>query len=1111
MAGTFLKWLIPGVVTIIGGTALAIAQTGSSGITDLSSRAAASLDLADFSWAAVTIDGRDAIVTGTATTPKMIEDVTARLASVHGIRSVTSNVALAELLKPFPFAAIVKNGAVTLTGAYPSEIVHAELVATAGTAADQTKLYSGAPEAFAAGAKFGLQALSQLDDGEIRLADLALSIAGRAKSAEAFDALQILQKSLPAGVQLAALKITPPLASPYIWTATFDGTTLSISGDAPTADLADKLRALAPANVPVSTTLSLASGEPSGFEANTLSLLHSLLTLEQGEASISDGTITLIGAPATSAIADQIRTAMTRLGGTATLEPPRVAEFAFSIDKSDRHMAFNGFVSDKKTIDRLAALPGADVSKLALGRGAPARFASAIDFGLSVLDHLADGQFGLKGARLSIGGRAATVADFKAANDLIAQGAPQGLNLAAAELHPPVASPFTWSAVKAAGGLVTITGYVPNDTVRKALETKVTDLAADSADPADGAPRDFAISAGKGLDVLALLDSGSLTFDGNNWAIDGNVDTPQKGFAADAAYSVAALRTAGWSYAVHLPEAKSAAALPIIAPYVWRAQKTADGAVSFTGFVPSEGFKSYLAVRADKSADITILGAGAPADFGTSASAGLDALLALDEGALALAGEKWTLTGTTVDAASRDAIQSALSAKINTANWQVAIQAKDSAPVVTPYLWSATKAADGTVELAGYLPNESLKNFAAVRAGSISRDTTAVASGEPSGFAEDVLAGLDALTHMANGKASFDGSKWHLSGDIATAADGDAAVAALHKGSKNGASWDSQLTGPPPAPSSSEPSSEMSSMLAPDITSLTPSSASSASSSESSEPSAEASSSEPIASVEPSSSEPPTADREIVPETLEMFLPMPGALVFEASLKAGGSVVLKGSVPADATASYFGVLAGNAKIDGLTATTGLTDDFIANGTAGLNALMELGEGHLGFDGTRWWLRGKAEQSAKDDVTAKIAALPKGADWSVGIDVLQPIDICRIRVGALAGRNAIVFKAGSTTLMASSLPVLDELANDLEICRDSYVHVQGHTDADGDADGNLALSVSRAEAVIAELIRRGVDESRLYAEGFGESDPIAPNDTKDGKAKNRRIAFDISKE
>jgi outer membrane protein OmpA-like peptidoglycan-associated protein len=74
-----------------------------------------------------------------------------------------------------------------------------------------------------------------------------------------------------------------------------------------------------------------------------------------------------------------------------------------------------------------------------------------------------------------------------------------------------------------------------------------------------------------------------------------------------------------------------------------------------------------------------------------------------------------------------------------------------------------------------------------------------------------------------------------------------------------------------------------------------------------------------------------------------------------------------------------------------------------------------------------------------------------------------------------------------------------------------VHVEGHTDADGAEDLNLALSVARAEAVVEALIARNVNLERLYAEGFGESQPIADNETRDGKAANRRIAFSISTE
>src|SRR5690606_33115417 len=147
----------------------------------------------------------------------------------------------------------------------------------------------------------------------------------------------------------------------------------------------------------------------------------------------------------------------------------------------------------------------------------------------------------------------------------------------------------------------------------------------------------------------------------------------------------------------------------------------------------------------------------------------------------------------------------------------------------------------------------------------------------------------------------------------------------------------------------------------------------------------------------------------------------------------------------------------------------------------------------------------------DEVTARITALPGGDDWSIFIGILTPIEICRDRVAALERLNAITIQSGSATLTDSSIPVIDELAVDLNICPAASVHVEGHTDSDGAEDLNLALSVARAEAVVEALIERGVDLERLYAEGYGEAQPIADNTTREGKASNRRIAFSISEE
>jgi outer membrane protein OmpA-like peptidoglycan-associated protein len=1143
MAGIFMKLLVPGVVTVAGGTALALAMTSAPIATDLTKRSAQSLATVDLAWASVRIDGRDAVVSGTATTQGMIDDVMARVSEVRGVRAVASDVVLAEFVSPFPFAATIDGGTLALSGGYPNESVHAAILTAAGDASDTTRLLSGAPDAaaFQAAATFGIEALKQFDKGRIELADLSLTISGRARTTEAYGFLQTFADAVPVGVELAALEISAPIASPYTWTARFDGSTLALSGHVPDERLEAQLRALPPSNIAVSTSLVLASGEPEGFGANALELLEALLLLERGEVAIVDSTVALSGAPESSAVADQVTAAVVAAGGIATLEPPRVADFTLTIDKSDSALGFAGFVPDVAARDKLASLTGADVSAVQLGRGAPERFQSGLDFGIDMLSHFREGRFELRGTRLSLGGRTASVGDFNAVLAKAGEGAPQGFTLVLGDVRPPVANPFTFTAIRNSNGRTSVSGYVPDEASRSELKTRIADLATDTADPADGAPENFTFYAGKGLEVLALLDTGTLSFDGTNWSIEGVVDTPQKGFAADAAYSVAGLRTLGWTYIVKLPDAQVAAAMPIISPYAWRAQKSADGAVSFTGFAPSPAFKSYLKVRAESALDGTALGAGAPDDFGMSAVAGLDALLALDEGSLGLNGTRWTLTGEVADAGSRDVIQSALAGKVDASNWQIAIQARDSAPVVTPYLWSATKGSNGIVDLAGYLPNGPLQAFSAVRAVNVGRDTTAIASGEPAGFADDLLAALDALSHLTDGKAAFDGSRWILTGTVASQQQGEAAVAALTRGSRNGSLWTSALAGYlPPAPvveqpSSEEPppSSELSSEPAPEPSSEAPL-APSEPVAESSEPasveplSSEPASSEPVPaeplSSEPASAEPPieseppsevSRSEEPVAEderSLIVVDPLPARFVFEANKEARLPVSLLGSVPADATAAYFGVIAGDVPTDAMRPQPNLPEDFIANGTAGLNALMQVNEGRLGFDGTRWWLRGMVEDPAiRDTLSAGIAALPDGADWSVFIGVLGPVEICRDRVAELERRNAITFQSGSATLTESSLPVLDELAVDLNICPEASVHVEGHTDADGAEDLNLALSVARAETVVEALIARNVDLERLYAEGYGESKPIADNETRDGKAANRRIAFSISEE
>ena len=107
------------------------------------------------------------------------------------------------------------------------------------------------------------------------------------------------------------------------------------------------------------------------------------------------------------------------------------------------------------------------------------------------------------------------------------------------------------------------------------------------------------------------------------------------------------------------------------------------------------------------------------------------------------------------------------------------------------------------------------------------------------------------------------------------------------------------------------------------------------------------------------------------------------------------------------------------------------------------------------------------------------------------------------------REQVYFDAGQATIKAESAPIITQVANVLlDNSGIVQVEVQGHTDSDGDERTNLDLSQRRVEAVCAELMKQGVSASRLVPRGYGESLPIAPNSSPEGRAFNRRVQFSI---
>jgi OOP family OmpA-OmpF porin len=99
---------------------------------------------------------------------------------------------------------------------------------------------------------------------------------------------------------------------------------------------------------------------------------------------------------------------------------------------------------------------------------------------------------------------------------------------------------------------------------------------------------------------------------------------------------------------------------------------------------------------------------------------------------------------------------------------------------------------------------------------------------------------------------------------------------------------------------------------------------------------------------------------------------------------------------------------------------------------------------------------------------------------------------------------VAFDLNKADLKPSFYPRLDEIIGTLKESPDTKFEVIGHADSTGEADYNQGLSERRAAAVAAYLTRGGISPNRFTTSGRGEMDPVASNETKDGRAKNRRV-------
>ncbi len=106
-------------------------------------------------------------------------------------------------------------------------------------------------------------------------------------------------------------------------------------------------------------------------------------------------------------------------------------------------------------------------------------------------------------------------------------------------------------------------------------------------------------------------------------------------------------------------------------------------------------------------------------------------------------------------------------------------------------------------------------------------------------------------------------------------------------------------------------------------------------------------------------------------------------------------------------------------------------------------------------------------------------------------------------------RGVTFAFDSDRLSQEATPILDQAATTLKEAGEVSISVEGHTDSVGSNEYNLDLSRRRAESVRKYLETQGVDAARMTTRGFGEENPVATNDTSEGRAQNRRVELRVA--
>ncbi|MEM9527279.1 MAG: BON domain-containing protein, partial [Bacteroidota bacterium] len=501
--------MVPGALTVVILTFVAVVVRGSAIEDDLTSRASSAFEMDGTPWAVVSLNGRDATLTGTAPTEASRSAVISAADRVWGIYTVDETaLELLPIADPYTLEISKSADDVTISGSFPNAQVRTEFLdgVRAGlsteTLVDETALARGAPIDFESYASFAAASVSNLSSGTVALDAGSFSLDGVAASLEAYDAEQVRLGDTPAGLLLASVELAPPFVEPFSWSAEETDAGIVLSGFVPSEEGRLAIVESASAYGEVNDQMQLASGAPEGFVGAAQGLLSQFEALDTPGATITDLEASLTGDAKDDAAFASVNGFLNSVPDgfdsiSGQIRAPLVDPFTTRLEKTTDGFMLTGYLPDETSraliLDALSAQGVEVVDTTTVARGAPDGIELGAAFAASVplLAELSAGAFDLGASGLQLTGETATFQQGQGVLEAVEQLKDGSLDFNA-DITTGPASPFEFTASTVGAG-VELVGYVPTEEKKDAVLADVDALfpqatVLEELHVADGAP-----------------------------------------------------------------------------------------------------------------------------------------------------------------------------------------------------------------------------------------------------------------------------------------------------------------------------------------------------------------------------------------------------------------------------------------------------------------------------------------------------------------------------------------------------------------------------------------------------------------------------------------------